>query len=117
LGAYADLTAVGVTAEELWEHRNSLLHMSNLDSRRVLAGRISRLMSYVGTLPAGFATKNREAKCYDLFALIRAVGAACSSWAESSNKDRRKFKQFLDRYDLIVSDNRLLRIEISAENA
>ena len=25
LNAYADLTAVGVTAEELWEHRNALL--------------------------------------------------------------------------------------------
>jgi hypothetical protein len=29
LVTYADLTSVGVSPEELWEHRNSLLHMSS----------------------------------------------------------------------------------------
>ncbi len=117
LNAYADLTAVGVTAEELWEHRNSLLHMTNLDSRRILAGKVTRLMSYVGTPPADFPRENAEAKYYNLFALIKEMGAACSRWAESFNKDRSKFEQFLDRYDLIVSDNRPLKIEISPESA
>src|SRR5688572_7521764 len=38
LDQYADLSQLGITAEELWEQRNSLLHMSNLDSRKVQAG-------------------------------------------------------------------------------
>lgn len=35
---YANLGPIGVTPEELWEQRNSLLHMSNLDSRKVKKG-------------------------------------------------------------------------------
>src|SRR5438270_13625772 len=38
LDTYVDLSTVGATSQELWEHRNSLLHMTNLDSRRVLGG-------------------------------------------------------------------------------
>ncbi len=35
LNTYVDLFPVGVTADELWELRNGLLHMSNLHSARV----------------------------------------------------------------------------------
>jgi hypothetical protein len=113
LGAYAELTDLDVTGEELWEHRNSLLHMSNLDSRKVISGKVKRLMSYVGTLPPGFSSETVEAKYYNLFALIQVLAVACSRWSESYNHDRDKFEKFLDRYDLIVSDNRLLRIDLS----
>lgn len=115
LQKYADLSEVGVSAEELWEHRNSLLHMSNLDSRRVLAGKVRRLMSYVGRLPPDFPTETDEAKYFDLLALLRAISVACGRWAASYNEDRTKFEQFLDRYDLIVSDNRLLRHDLLDE--
>jgi hypothetical protein len=111
LDAYADLTEVGVSAEELWEHRSSLLHMSNLDSRRVRAGAVKRLMSYVGILPPGFPSETYDVKYYNLFALICAVAAACTRWVDSYNRDRSKFDQFLDRYDLIVSDSRVLKFE------
>jgi hypothetical protein len=114
LGAFADLKPVGVTAEELWEHRNSLLHMSNVDSRRILGGRVKRLMSYVGNLPADMPVESADTKYYNLFALIQATVAACSRWADSFNKDRSKFEHFLDRYDLIVSDARLLKVEPSS---
>jgi hypothetical protein len=43
---YVDLSVVGVTADELWEHRNALLHMTTLDSRKVKQGRILRLIPY-----------------------------------------------------------------------
>lgn len=112
LNAYADLTPVGVTAEELWEHRNSLLHMTSPDSRRVLAGKVGRLMSYVGNLPEDFPREHQDAKLYNLFSLVQATGAACGRWAESYNKDRSKFEQFLERYDLLVSDNRMIRVDM-----
>ena len=76
LETYAPLADVGVTPEELWEHRNSLLHMSNLDSRKVLAGKIKRLMLYVGVLPAGMPSESADAKHYSLQKLILAVVAA-----------------------------------------
>jgi hypothetical protein len=112
LGAYADLTPVEVTAQELWEHRNSLLHLTSPDSRRVRTGKVRRLMSYVGNLPVDLPTENQNTKFYNLLSLIQAVGAACTRWAESYKKDRSKLEQFFDRYDLIVSDTRMLKVNI-----
>jgi hypothetical protein len=107
LESYADLRQLGITAGELWEQRNSLLHMSNLDSRKVLAGKVRRLFSYVGTLPAGFTQNEPNEKHYSLMGLIQAVADGCSEWSKSYNVDRAKFETFLDRYDLIVSDSRM----------
>lgn len=39
LDAYADLKPPGITAKELWEFRNGLLHMTNLHSRSVATGK------------------------------------------------------------------------------
>jgi hypothetical protein len=111
LDVYADLTPVGVTATELWEYRNSLLHLTSPDSRRVLAGKVRRLMAYVGDLPEDFPTEDKYSNYYNLFRLLLAVNEACSRWCDSYNKDRSKLDQFFDRYDLIVSDNRMLKID------
>ena len=43
LDEYCDLKSVGVTSGELWELRNSLIHMTNLDSRKARSGRTDRL--------------------------------------------------------------------------
>ena len=45
LDEYCDLDSLGVSSLELWELRNSLLHMSTLASRKVQRGRITRLLS------------------------------------------------------------------------
>ena len=117
LNAYVDLHPVGVTAEEVWEHRNSLLHMTNLDSRKVLAGKVRRLLFYVGPLPPDAPREDSEAKYYDLFALIRAVANGIGAFAISFNENRAKRETFFDRYDLIVSDRRVLKFEVPAEPA
>lgn len=44
LDDYCDLGKVGVTSDELWELRNSLVHMTNLDSRKVRSGKTHRLL-------------------------------------------------------------------------
>jgi hypothetical protein len=59
LTRYTDLSGVDVTPEELWEHRNSLLHMSNLDSRNIIKGKVKRLICYVGKLPPGISRENQ----------------------------------------------------------
>lgn len=46
LNKYVDLSIVGISADELWEHRNALLHMTTLDSRKVGQGKIVRLFPY-----------------------------------------------------------------------
>jgi len=116
LSTYSVLEDVGVSAEELWEHRNSLLHMSNLDSRKVVAGKIKRLMLYVGVLPVGTPSETNEAKYYSLQKLIFCVTAGCQRWFESYNTNREKIESFVQRYDLIASDNRMLWIHVEGRN-
>jgi hypothetical protein len=114
LSTYADLTVIDVTGEELWEHRNSLLHMSNLDSREVIAGKVRRLAWLVGkAAPPSMDTL--EYKFYNLFEFMKILANACSQWCDSFNRDASKFSIFVDRYDLIVSDGRPGMVEIRGD--
>lgn len=113
LDTYADLSELGITAEELWEHRNSLLHMSNLDSRKVLSGKVRRLVTYLGELPADVELPEGNAGYYNLQALIFAIANAVGKWADTYNEDRDKIHSFVKRYGLIASDARMLKIEVN----
>lgn len=112
LNAYADLSELGISVDELWEHRNSLLHMSNLDSRKVLAGKVRRLVAYVGELPEGIESSEGNAGYYNLQGLIFAIAHAVGRWANTYNEDREKIHSFVERYDLIASDARMLWVKI-----
>lgn len=112
LNEYADLGKLGITAEELWEHRNSLLHMSNLDSRKVKSGSIRRLVAYVGEVPAEVSLEQTTTGYYSLKTLILEFGNACGRWAETYNVDREKIHEFVSRYDLIASDARMMRVAL-----
>lgn len=41
LDTYVDLNSLGIISDELWEFRNSILHMTNLDSRKVQSGKVN----------------------------------------------------------------------------
>ena len=110
LDKYAELGKLGITVTELWEHRNSLLHMSNLDSRKVLTGSVRRLVTYVGEMPEAVKLDQSTTGYYNLQKLIFEFGAACGRWIETYDKDREKIDSFVARYDLITSDARMLRI-------
>ncbi|MFZ3018872.1 MAG: hypothetical protein WA056_10490 [Gallionella sp.] len=115
LNTYADLSTVGITSDELWEHRNSLLHMSNLDSRKVQSGKIRRLIPYVGEIPPDVALDEAKTGYYSLQKLIYAIAQACGKWSKTYDDKREKTHSFVDRYDLIASDARMLRIKIDAQ--
>lgn len=110
LNNYANLNVVGINPSELWEFRNSLLHMTNLDSRKVLQGKVRRLMFYVGTFPKGLPNESDEAKFFRLMSLIEAVVKAVEQWCISFNNDPAKLDIFSDRYDRVVSDVRYMTI-------
>jgi hypothetical protein len=110
LNQYADISPLGITPMELWEHRNSLLHMSNLDSRKVVAEKVRRLLPYVGCLPEGACLQENFAKFYNLKILIQCVARACGEWGRSLNENHAKFKGFAERYDLVTSDVRFAEI-------
>ncbi len=112
LDQYVDLSDLEIVPDELWEMRNSLLHMTNSDSRKVRKGVVKRLMFYIGTLTKGLPSESDEAKYFELMALIRAVAYGVDKWANSYNIERSKFQSFVDRYDRIVSDSRYQTVKV-----
>jgi hypothetical protein len=107
LDAYVDLPPHGISSDELWEFRNSVLHMTNLASRKVIAGKVSPIMPYVGAAEAVPAFAPDSAKPFNLYGLITAIATGIGQWAESYNTDRDKFLKFIERYDTIISDSRI----------
>jgi hypothetical protein len=106
LDKYADLTSLGLTSEELWEFRNSLLHMTNNESRKVNKGKVNRILFYVGTAPEGFPTTVDGTKYFEFMELIRVVAKAMEHWIRDMNNDRSRFPIFFERYDNTLSDIR-----------
>ncbi|WP_083528720.1 hypothetical protein [Hyphomicrobium sp. CS1BSMeth3] len=104
---YVDLTPVGISADELWEFRNSILHMTNLASRKVVAGKVSPIMPYVGGPEALPAMAHGVPRPFNLHGLIKALAEGIGKWGETYNSDRDKFLKFIERYDTTVSDSRL----------
>ena len=110
LDAYADLNPLGISAGELWEFRNSILHMTNLSSRKVVAGSVSPIMPYVGGPQSMSSIAPGGLKPFNLFELIKAVGNAIGKWAETYNTNRDKILGFTERYDTTISDSRMARV-------
>jgi hypothetical protein len=117
LNSYVEMSALGVTGEELWEFRNSLLHTTGLDSRKIVARKVQRILFYVGAMPAGFAPKDAAAKYFNLHQLFQAIADGLEKWTNEFNHDPQKFKKLLDRYDKIVSDVRYEVVSHSPMNS
>ncbi len=114
LNDFANLDKVGITPSQLWELRNSILHMSNLDSRKVLNGsekRISFCVAESGYVPED----DPEIQYFNLMDFIRVISEALSVWSSSYNDNPIKRTAFIERYDLIISDDRLAIAERSKD--
>lgn len=118
VASYVDLEPLGISADELWEFRNSVLHMTNLSSRKVSAGKVSPIMPFVGegTITRPLAG-SKFPKPFDLFGLIKAVGDAICKWGDGYNTDRDKFLKFIERYDTTISDSRVGILSTEPTNA
>lgn len=108
LNDYVDLTKVGITSSELWEHRNSLLHMTSLKSRKVLSGKSPFLILYVGQLPEGVYPPEGE-KWYDLKLLMSEITQGLQKFIIDFVSNNMEL--FIERYDLILSDHRYQKFE------
>jgi hypothetical protein len=107
LDNYTDLTSLGINSEELWEFRSSLLHMSNLSSRKVLAGKVVPLIFFVGDGAHPRVPASSSAKYVNLMELIKVLALGVSKWSETYGKTPGKRADFATRYDLTVSDSRM----------
>jgi hypothetical protein len=112
LDTYVDLTRVGVTSDELWEHRNALVHLTGLDSRKVKAGKVRRCMAYVGTVHNMPSPPVGEV-WYNLYDLIMAVIEGIERFLNDYLPDN--IDRFVRNYDQIASDTRLLIFEEQGE--
>lgn len=104
LATYADLSPLGITPQELWELRNGLLHMSNLNSRQVDKKTVRKISFHVGALP--FCERD-GIYYFSFYGLIQAVSQGINRWIESYNAEPGKMTLFVTRYDQTISDSRL----------
>jgi hypothetical protein len=117
LNAYADLDSLGITAKELWAFRNGLLHMTNLNSRAVASGKTAPLIFYVGDPSIKIPPSRTGAKYFSLKGLLEMIAAAISRWTETYNKTPERWVDFVNRYDLSISDSRVAFLSISQDPA
>jgi len=107
---YCDFSKLPINEEELWEYRNSLLHMTNSFSRKVLKELVRRLKFYVSHEDKLDMTGDIQSKYFNIKSLIETISNGISKWAETFNDDKTKVPAFFDRYDLIISDSRYSRV-------
>jgi hypothetical protein len=84
--------------------------MSTLNSRNVAAGKVRRLVAYVGILPLGMPSEDKDAKLFSLQSLIVATAEGIQRYIGILNKDRNRFPEFIKRYDHVLSDTRIERL-------
>jgi hypothetical protein len=108
LSKYAVLTAVGVTPDELWELRNSLLHMTNPYSRKVLAGKTPPLSFHFDpTAQKVRVDGGSGTKMFSFEALYNAVIEAVGPWTKTYSGNLAKQLEFIQRYDTVLSEGRI----------
>ena len=100
--------APGVTSLELWELRNSLLHMTNLDSKKVRRGSVERLKPVIINSQVEVPSHSGGYKNFHLTRFTATVlPQGIDKWIRSYNEQPAKLLQFIHRYDTIVSEARL----------
>lgn len=109
LDTYVDLSPVGITAEELWELRNGLLHMSNLHSSRVQRKKVRRISLSIGRVPPEKRSPHDDTHYFNLVDLNAAVFAGIGIWLNTYIGNHDKFLTFVERWDRTVSDSRLTK--------
>ena len=111
LDTYCDFTSMDATTDEFWELRNSLLHMSNLDSRRVQTGRVRRLIPVLNPATQNFPIG--PTRDYGFFHMARFMAdvfpKGIAKWARSYSNKNDKLLTFIKRYDTIVSEARMMQ--------
>jgi hypothetical protein len=103
---YCEIDKANITSEELWEFRNSLLHMTNALSRKVKRKTVKALNFYVSYADIEERKSDGETKFFNLKTLISIIADGLEKWGLSYKENRYKFSDFVNRYDKIISDSR-----------
>ncbi len=110
LNSYSNISEeLGVSSEELWEFRNSILHMTNLDSRKVKNGKVRRVSFMVASRRTP-PKIDHDTAYFNFTDLIFVVQKAIKSWLETYVADPAKLAIFVKRYDRVISDSRMAKM-------
>lgn len=113
INTYVDIKSLDITADDLWELRNSLLHMTNLDSRKVRQNLHPRIILRVGEVSKFSLSQQDPAfKYLDIYKFCDLLKFGISTWAKSYKENPKKLVDFVKRYDLTVSDSRLAKVQL-----
>ena len=105
IGTYCDLDPLQVTSTEVWELRNSLIHMTNLESHRVRKGHIKKLVPIVSTDNLFIPQEMNGYKAFNIGGFMQIViPKGLEKWLSTYNQDRDKFATFVERFDAVASE-------------
>jgi len=86
---YAKLESLAISAEELWELRNGILHMTNLNSEKVQKNKIRRISFKVSDHKKENDNKAGDIHYFNFHKLIHAFADSLESWLKTYNNDRK----------------------------
>lgn len=102
------LDGLDITADELWELRNSLLHMTGGSSRRILDGTIAELEPCIIHPDADLPLDESGVKPLHLSRfLLRSLPNAFATWVKQLSAHPEQARSFIVRYEEIMSDVRV----------
>ena len=83
--------------------------MTNLDSRNVRSGRTHKLLPHVTRPDCDVAPFADGMKVFHVARFVSTVlPRGMEKWLQSYNREREKFADFVERYDTVVSEARLV---------
>lgn len=109
---YCNFSRLNINEIELWEYRNSLLHMTNAHSRKVAQELVKRLKFYVSGEDNPEIIGDVQSNYFNIISLIETISDGICRWADSFNNSKDKISAFIERYDLVISDSRYHRVEM-----
>ena len=102
LDTYSKISNLKVTSDELYELRNSLLHMTNLNSHKVVQGKERRLS--ISVCKRGHPTRYHDDIVYINYSdFLFIFDEAVDKWLDTY-KDSNKQLTLIERYDEVVRD-------------
>ncbi len=99
---YVDLRSVGISPDQLWEHRNALLHLTSYESRKVRSGQIPALTPFIGN---GRPMMEPGVILYPLNVLMKEVMLGVTKCIEEVGRDATALERFLANYGETISDS------------
>lgn len=100
LKKYVDLKKIGITENEVWEHRNSVLHLSTYESTKVKDGKVRKIVPYAGQLPP----KDHEYAYYSLYELQMEIFIGVGRYLEEMIDHPKMVQIFSENYEKTISD-------------